>query len=147
MLTKARKNLLNNNNVAIFNNKVVVTILIPNPDKQIVIVQQNATRHTIHWIQIIRFAKGINCNVIFFLTEDLHIKRNNGQIVDNTNLLTIENGEEIYIGPGKFYYYIKMHVYLLTNLNTQLGMINRASTLVYWFITDLQGNNTSFGFI
>lgn len=51
--------------------------------------------------------------MIFFLIEDLHIKKNDGQIVDNTNLLTIENGEETYIGPDKFYYYKKMHVYLL----------------------------------
>ena len=38
MLTRARKDLFNNNNIAILNSKVGVTILILNPDKQIVIV-------------------------------------------------------------------------------------------------------------
>ena len=39
MLTRTRKGPLNNNNVAILNNKVAVTIPILNPDKQVVIVQ------------------------------------------------------------------------------------------------------------
>ena len=43
MLPKARKSLLNNNNIAIQNSKIVVTIPILNPDEQVVIVQQNAT--------------------------------------------------------------------------------------------------------
>ncbi len=38
MLTRARRGLLNNDNVAILNNKVVVTIPILNPDEQMVII-------------------------------------------------------------------------------------------------------------
>ncbi len=52
MLTKARTDLLNNDNITILNSKVVVTIPILNPDEQVVIVRQNATRHTINRIQI-----------------------------------------------------------------------------------------------
>lgn len=37
ILTRARKNLLNNNDITIPNNKVLVIISISNPDKQIVI--------------------------------------------------------------------------------------------------------------
>lgn len=52
MLTGTRKSLLNNNHVAIVNSKIAVTIRILNPDEQVVIIQQNGTRHTIHQIQI-----------------------------------------------------------------------------------------------
>ncbi len=38
MLTRERKSLLNNDNVAILNSKIVVTISVPNPDEQVVIV-------------------------------------------------------------------------------------------------------------
>lgn len=48
MLTKARRGFLNNNNIAIPNNEVVVTIPILYLDKQVVIIQQNTTRHTIN---------------------------------------------------------------------------------------------------
>lgn len=41
MLTIAKKGLLNNNNVFIFNNKVASIIFIYNPDENVVIVQQN----------------------------------------------------------------------------------------------------------
>lgn len=43
MLTRARKDLFNNNNVAILNNKVALTIPIYKLDENIVIVQQNIT--------------------------------------------------------------------------------------------------------
>lgn len=39
MLTKARKDLLNNNNVAILNIKVISKLSIQMPDKKVVIVQ------------------------------------------------------------------------------------------------------------
>lgn len=43
MLIKIRKSFFNNNNIAILNNKIVVTISILNLNKQVVIVQQNTT--------------------------------------------------------------------------------------------------------
>lgn len=66
ILTRAKKGVLNNNDVAIFNNKVASTLPIHKPDKNVVIVQQNIIRHTIHQLQIRQFAKANNCNVIFF---------------------------------------------------------------------------------
>lgn len=48
MLTRAIRGLLNNDNVALLNSKVAVTISMLIPYKQVVIVQQNATRHTIN---------------------------------------------------------------------------------------------------
>ncbi len=89
-----------------------------------VIVQQNATRHTINWIQIKRFAKAHNCDIIFFPAEHSRTKKDSGQTVDDTNLLTVQDGEKTCIGPGILYYYKGIPAYLLTNMNTQLGMVN-----------------------
>ncbi len=124
MLTRARRGLLNNDDVAILNSKVAVTILILNPDEQVVIVQRNATRYTINWIQIKRFAKAHNRDVIIFPSEHSRTKKDGGQIVDDTDLLTIQNGEGTCIGPSILYYCKGMPACLLTNMNTQLGMVN-----------------------
>ena len=75
IFTRARKGLLNDNDLAILNSKVLVIIPIFNPDEQVVIVQQNASWHTINWIQIKRFAKDNNHNIIFFLVEHLRTKK------------------------------------------------------------------------
>ena len=69
-----------------------------------------------------------------------YTKKNSGQIIDDTDLLTVQDGEGTYIGPNILYYYKKMLVCLLTNINTQHGMINGAQTLVSEVIPDLQGN-------
>lgn len=44
MFIKVSKRLFTNNNVTILNNKVISIIPIYNPDKNIMIVQQNATK-------------------------------------------------------------------------------------------------------
>ena len=41
MLTRARKNLFNINNITILNSKVAVIISILNPNDHVVIIQQN----------------------------------------------------------------------------------------------------------
>lgn len=104
MLRRARKGLLNNDDVAILNNKVAATIPIHNADEQVVIVQQNAIRHTINRIQIRRFAKANNRDVILFPTQHARTKKDGGQIVDDTDLLTLQDGKGSCIGPSLLYY-------------------------------------------
>lgn len=48
MFTKIRKNLLNNNNIAILNNKIIVTIFVGNISKHILVLQQNAIWYIIN---------------------------------------------------------------------------------------------------
>ena len=48
MLTRVRKNLLKNNSVTILKSKIEVIISILNLNKQVVIVQENATRYIIN---------------------------------------------------------------------------------------------------
>ena len=141
---RAKRGLLNNDNVAIFNNKIVVTIHIVNLNEQVVMVQQNTTRHTINWMQIKRFAQAHNRNVILFPIEHSHIKKNSGQIVEDIDLLTIQDGEGICIGPGIMYYCKEMPACLLTNMNSQLSMVNGVQILISKIISDPQSNAQLF---
>lgn len=93
MLTRARRDLLNNNKIAIQNGKVVVMIPILNLDEQVIIVWRNATQYTINRIQIKQFAKAKNRNVILSLVEHLYTKEDGDQIVDDSDFLTIPDGE------------------------------------------------------
>lgn len=125
ILRRVKKSFLNNNNIAILNNKVAATISIHNTDEQVIIVQQNTIQYTINQIQIRQFAKTNNCNVILFFIQHSCTKKDKGQIVDNTDLLTEQDDEGICIEPGILYYCREMVACLLTNLNTQLGIVNR----------------------
>ncbi len=98
ILTRVRRGLFNNDDIAILNSKLAVTIPDLNPDEQVVIVKQNATWHTINRIQINKFATAHNCDVIFFLAKHLCTKKDSSQIVDDTNLLTVQDGERTCIG-------------------------------------------------
>ncbi len=89
MLTRARQGFLNVDDTTILNSKVVVIIPILNPNEYIVMVQQNAIWHTINRIQIKRFAKANNRDVIFFPVEYCHTKKYDGQIVNNIDLLNV----------------------------------------------------------
>ena len=67
-------------------------------------------------------------------------KKDDSQFVNNIDLLIVQNGEKICIGPGILYYYERMLACLLKNLNAQnaqLGIVNGAQTLVYEVIFDL----------
>ncbi len=143
MLTRARKGLLNVDDVTILNSKVAMTIPILNLNEHVVMVQRNATQHTINQIQIRRFAKANNRDVILFPTEYCRTKKDDGQIVNDTDLLNIQDGDGS-IGPDILYYCKGMPACLLTNSSTQLGMVNGARTLVSGVIPDPQGNTPYF---
>lgn len=117
IFTKARKGFLNNNDITIVNNKVISILPIYKPEKNIVIVQQNIIWYTINWLQIQRFAKANNCDVILFPAQHSWMKRDSGEIVDDTDLLTVQDSKKTCIGPGLLYYYQKMSAYLLIILN------------------------------
>lgn len=136
MLTRARRGLLDNNDVAVLNNKVASSLPIHSPDENVVIVQQNATRHTINRLQIRRFAKTNNRDVILFPAQHTRTKKDGGQIVEDADLLTIQDGEGMCISPGLLYYCRGMPPCLLTNLNTQLSMVNGARITVFGVVPD-----------
>ena len=139
LLTRARKGLLNNNNVDTLNNRIASSIPIDNVDKNEVIVQQNATRHIINRLQINRFAQANRRDVIIFLGQYTRTRKEGGQVVENKELLTIQDGEGKCIGPGLFYYCRGMPTYLLSNVCTKLGMVNGARGIIQGFIPYLQG--------
>ncbi len=126
MLTRARRSLFNNDDIVILNSKIAVMISILNPDKQVVIIQQNATWYTINQIQIKRFAKAYKRNVILFPIKHLRTKKDGGQIVDDIDLLTVQVSKKTCIWLGIIYYCKEMPACLLINMNTQLGIVNGA---------------------
>lgn len=60
--------------------------------------------------------------------------------MNDIELLTIQDGNGSYIGLDLLYYCKKMPTCFLTNLNTQLGIVNRAQIMVFGIILDLEGN-------
>lgn len=138
--SKAKTDLLNNSNIAIFNNKVATTILIQDTIENIFIVQENTIWHIINRFQVECFAKANNQDIVLFFTQYFKIKRNSGQIVNNSKFLIVQNSDRNYIGPNLLYYYKKMLMCLLTNLNTLFGIINGAQIIVYRIIPNLEGN-------
>lgn len=66
LLTRARKRLLNNDNVDIINNRIVSSIAINDVDKNVVIVQQSATRQIINRLQTKHFAQANRRDIILF---------------------------------------------------------------------------------
>lgn len=64
--------------------------------------------------------------------------------MNDTDLLTIQDGEKTCIGLGILYYCKKIPACLLTNFNIQLGIVNKAQTLVFGIIPDCQDNAQLF---
>ena len=93
-----------------------------------------------------RFAKANNRDIILFFIQHFRTKKDDGQIVDNTKLLTVQDADGSCIGSDLLYYYRRIPVCLLTNLSIELGMVNKAQTTVYEFIPNLEGNCKLFRF-
>ena len=69
MLTKAKRGLLNNGDVAVFNNKVAITMPIQDTYKNVVVVQQNVINYIINRRQVQHFTKTNNRDRILFLVQ------------------------------------------------------------------------------
>ena len=65
-------------------------------------------------------AKANHRDIILFSTEHLHTKKDGGQTINDTNLLTVQNDEKICIRSDILYYCKQMLAFLLINMNTQL---------------------------
>lgn len=72
------------------------------------------------------------------------IKRDDHQIIDNTKLLTMQNGNRSFIDPDLFYYCIERLKYLLINWSILLGKVNRARATIYKIIFYAKGNYKLF---
>ena len=139
LLTRARKGLLNNDDVDILNSRIASSIPIDDVNKNVVIIQRNATRHIINRLQIKRFAQANGRDVIIFPGQHTRTRKEGGQVVKDRELLTIQDGEGKCIGPGLFYYCRGMPACLLLNVCTKLGMVNGARGIVQGFIPHPQG--------
>ena len=66
-------------------------------------------------------------------------KKEGGQVVEDRELLTIQDGEGKCLGPGLLYYCRGMPACLLSNVFTKLGIVNGARGIVQGFIPHHQG--------
>lgn len=66
MLIIVKTDLLNNSNITILNNKIATTVPIQDTLKNIVIIQWYTIRHTINRLQVQRFTKINNRDIILF---------------------------------------------------------------------------------
>ena len=139
LLTRARKGLLNNDDVDTLNSRITSSILIDHVDKNFVIVQRNASRHIINRLQIKRFAQANGRDVIIFPGHHIRTKKEGGQVVEDRELLTIQDGEDKCIEPRLLYYCRGMPACLLSNVCTKLGIVNGARGIVQGFIPHPQG--------
>ena len=96
------------------NEKVVTGLTLSDPLNNIVIVQQNKTRHLINCLQIERFARSVGHDIVIFPAQYSHTKRERGKIILQKDLFSIQDGNGGATGPGLLYYCKDMPVALLT---------------------------------
>ncbi len=125
---------LTHDNDAMLNGKVVTSLTLNDPLKNIVIVQRNKIRHLIHCLQIERFAQSVGHDIIIFPAQHSCTKREGGENILHKNLFSIQDGDYVATGPGLLYYCKEMPVALLTNIYTALGMVNGAQSKAYGII-------------
>ena len=89
LLIRAKRGLLNNNNVDILNNRIACSISTNNINKNFVIIQQNKTRLIINRLQMKRFAQANRQNVILFSGHHSQTIKKGGLVVKDRGLLTI----------------------------------------------------------
>ncbi len=80
---------LTHGDIAILNGKVVRTLILSDPLKNIVIVQRNKTRHLINRLQIEKFARSVGHDIIIFSAQHSHTKRERRENVLHTDLFSI----------------------------------------------------------
>lgn len=90
----------------------------------IVIVQQNKTRHFINCFRIERFARFVGYNIVIFSAQHSHIKREERKTILQKDLFSIQDRDRGAIGLGLLYYYKGLPVALLINMCTALSIVN-----------------------
>lgn len=123
-MTRARKRLLNNDNIDSFNSRITTSILINNIDKNIIIVQRNAIKYIINKLLIKCFTQAHKQDIIFFSNKHSQIRKKGSQIVENRELLAIQDRKSHCIRPRLLYYCRKMPACLLSNVCIKLEIVN-----------------------
>ena len=113
----------------------MIGLTLSDPLNNIVIIQQNKTRHLINRLQIERFAHSVGHNIVIFRAQHSRTKREGGKVILQKDLFSIQDGDRGATGPGLLYYCKGMPVALLTNMCTALGMVNDARSTTCGIIT------------
>ncbi len=110
-------------------------LTLNDPLNNIVIVQQNKTRHLINCLQMKRFARSVSHNIVIFPAQHNRTRREERKAILQKDLFSIQDGDRGATGLGLLYYYNGMPVALLTNMYTALSIVNGVQSTVYGIIT------------
>lgn len=81
----------------------------------IIIVQKNKTCHLINRLQIEKFARANNRDIIIFPEEHYQMKKDSRNLIKHELLFEAQDGEGNCIGPGLLFYCKGMPACLLAN--------------------------------
>ena len=100
LLKRARNGELNLEDVDTLNDRVATNLPISQSMDSVVVVQKNKTRHLVNRLQIERFARSQNQDILLFPAEHFRTKKDGGRIVEHEDLFNAQDGEGNCTGPG-----------------------------------------------
>jgi hypothetical protein len=141
LLARARTGALTEDDLSILNSKAITSLASPHLEDATAVTKMNALRHVINRIQIQRFARARHQKVFIF--PAIHTRtRSSGPTnlrLHADDLLAIpEQGTKVPF-PGLLLYTASMPAMVLTNISTQVGLVNGASGRAMGIVVDSTG--------
>jgi hypothetical protein len=141
LLARARAGALTQDDLSILNSKTITSLASPHLEDATAVTKMNAIRHVINRIQIQRFARARHQKVFIF--PALHTRtRSSGPTnlrLHADDLLGIpEQGTKV-PSPGLLLYTASMPAMVLTNISTQVGLVNGALGRAIGIVVDSTG--------
>lgn len=97
----------------------------------VIIVQKSKTRHLINRLQIEKYARANNQDIIIFPAKHYRMKKDGGNLIQHESLFEAQDGEGNCTGPGLLLYCKGIPACLLANHCTPLGIVNGARAIVH----------------
>ena len=144
LLKRAREGRLNIEDVYTLNRRVVTELPISESLDTVVVVQKNKTRHLINQLQIERFARANNRDILIFPAEHYRLKKNGGNLVRHKLLFDAQDGEGNCTGPGLLFYCMGMPANLLANQCIPLGIVNGVRAIAIGVVPNPEGKLNSY---
>jgi hypothetical protein len=141
LLTRARAGALTQDDLSILNSKTITSLASPHLEDATAVTKINAIRHVINRIQIQRFARARHQKVFIF--PALHTRTRSSSPTNlrlhADDLLSIPKQGTKVPSPGLLLYTASMPAMVLTNISTQVGLVNGASGRAIGIVIDSTG--------
>ncbi len=147
MLRRAGEGKLDSRDVNALNRRLAMELPTSGALDTVIVVQKNKTRHLINRLQIEKFARANNRDIIIFPAEHYRTKKDGGNLIQHESLFEAQDGEGNCTGPGLLLYCRGMPACLLANQFTPLGIVNGARAIVHGVVPHLNSKNISSGIV